>query len=69
MERRVWNPASPAKEVSLDARMKEETPDRRVLLVEDDAALATLVADFLTPHGFRVRHRGTRRCGDWPYCP
>ena len=60
MERSIWNPASAAKEVSLDAQMKEETPDRRVLLVEDDAADAA---------GFRVRHKGARRCGDWPYRP
>ncbi|MBP7937154.1 MAG: response regulator transcription factor [Phycisphaerae bacterium] len=38
--------------------MKEEPPDRRILLVEDDAALAGLVADFLTPHGFRVAIEG-----------
>jgi len=34
--------------------MKEESPHRRILLVEDDAVLATLVADFLAPHGFDV---------------
>ncbi|MHB9081805.1 MAG: response regulator [Pirellulaceae bacterium] len=30
------------------------SPSQRVLLVEDDAPLASLVADFLSPHGFDV---------------
>jgi two-component system, OmpR family, response regulator RstA len=32
-----------------------EIPQRyRILLVEDDAPLASMVADFLSPHGFDV---------------
>jgi two-component system OmpR family response regulator/two-component system response regulator RstA len=38
--------------------MKEESHNRRILLVEDDAALAALVVDFLTPHGFDVDIEG-----------
>jgi two-component system, OmpR family, response regulator RstA len=34
--------------------MSEESHKFRVLLVEDDAQLASLVADFLSPHGFEV---------------
>ena len=32
--------------------------NRRILLVEDDAALASMVADFLSPHGFEVAIEG-----------
>jgi two-component system OmpR family response regulator/two-component system response regulator RstA len=32
----------------------EESPSYRVLVVEDDAPLASMVVDFLTPHGFDV---------------
>lgn len=38
--------------------MKEEPLHRRILLVEDDAALGTLVVDFLAPHGFDVAIEG-----------
>ena len=38
--------------------MKGESPHRRILLVEDDAALAALVVDFLAPHGFEVAIEG-----------
>jgi two-component system OmpR family response regulator/two-component system response regulator RstA len=34
--------------------MTEESPLYRVLVVEDDAPLASMVADFLAPHGFDV---------------
>ena len=34
--------------------MESESVKHRILLVEDDAELASMVADFLTPHGFDV---------------
>ena len=34
--------------------MSQESPNHRLLLVEDDAPLASMVADFLSPHGFEV---------------
>lgn len=34
--------------------MIEDPHNHRVLLVEDDASLASMVADFLSPHGFDV---------------
>ena len=34
--------------------MIEESHNFRILLVEDDASLASMVADFLSPHGFDV---------------
>lgn len=38
--------------------MNEESPNHRILLVEDDASLAAMVADFLSPHGFDVSIEG-----------
>ena len=38
--------------------MNQQSPHRRILLVEDDAALASLVADFLAPYGFHVAIEG-----------
>jgi len=38
--------------------MNQESQHYRVLLVEDDAALASMVADFLSPHGFEVSIEG-----------
>ena len=38
--------------------MNQERQDYRILLVEDDAALASMVADFLAPHGFDVSIEG-----------
>lgn len=34
--------------------MTEQTRNYRILLVEDDSSLASMVADFLLPHGFEV---------------
>ncbi len=34
--------------------MEPELQHYRILLVEDDAELASMVADFLSPHGFDV---------------
>jgi len=34
--------------------MMQDCETHRVLLVEDDTALASMIADFLTPHGFEV---------------
>ena len=38
--------------------MKRESENCRILVVEDDAALASMVADFLSPHGFEVAIEG-----------
>jgi len=38
--------------------MNQESQHYRVLLVEDDAPLASMVADFLSPHGFEVSIEG-----------
>ena len=38
--------------------MKRESESCHILLVEDDAALASMVADFLSPHGFEVAIEG-----------
>lgn len=38
--------------------MMNETPPYRILLVEDDAPLAAMVADFLTSNGFEVAVEG-----------
>jgi len=38
--------------------MNQEARDHRILLVEDDASLASMVADFLSPHGFKVSIEG-----------
>ncbi|MBP88878.1 MAG: DNA-binding response regulator [Planctomycetaceae bacterium] len=38
--------------------MTQEPELHRLLLVEDDAPLASMVADFLTPHGFQVGIEG-----------
>jgi DNA-binding response OmpR family regulator len=38
--------------------MNEESHTYRILLVEDDASLASMVADFLSPHGFDVAVEG-----------
>jgi DNA-binding response OmpR family regulator len=38
--------------------MNEESQNYRILLVEDDAPLASMVADFLAPHGFDVSIEG-----------
>lgn len=38
--------------------MNQEPPNYRILLVEDDAALASMVVDFLSPHGFDVSVEG-----------
>jgi len=38
--------------------MNQEAQDYRVLLVEDDASFASMVADFLSPHGFDVTIEG-----------
>lgn len=38
--------------------MENETNNHRVLLVEDDADLAAMVAEFLTPYGFDVAIEG-----------
>ena len=38
--------------------MQRESESCRILLVEDDAALASLVADFLSPQGFEVAIEG-----------
>jgi two-component system OmpR family response regulator/two-component system response regulator RstA len=38
--------------------MTGESPSRRVLLIEDDAQLASMVADFLAPYGFDVSVEG-----------
>ena len=38
--------------------MEQISPDYRVLLVEDDARLASMVADYLSPHGFDVAVEG-----------
>ena len=34
--------------------MKQESQHHRILIVEDDAQLASMIADFLSPHGFEV---------------
>jgi two-component system OmpR family response regulator/two-component system response regulator RstA len=34
--------------------MKQASENSRILVVDDDAALASMVADFLSPHGFEV---------------
>lgn len=48
-----------------DSPMHQAAPPWRILLVEDDAALAAMVADFLAPHGFDValEARGDRAVG------
>ena len=38
--------------------MNEESHNYRILLVEDDASLASMVVDFLSPHGFDVAVEG-----------
>lgn len=38
--------------------MDQESQPYRILLVEDDAQLASMVADFLSPHGFDVAIEG-----------
>lgn len=38
--------------------MSQESQNYRILLVEDDASLASMVADFLSPHGFDVSIEG-----------
>jgi DNA-binding response OmpR family regulator len=38
--------------------MSQESPNHRLLLVEDDAPLASMVADFLSSHGFDVSVEG-----------
>ncbi len=38
--------------------MNREPESCRILLVEDDAALASMVADFLSPQGFEVAIEG-----------
>ena len=38
--------------------MAEESPNRCILLVEDDASLASMVVDFLSPQGFDVSIEG-----------
>ena len=38
--------------------MNQDGKDYRILLVEDDAPLASMVADFLAPHGFDVSIEG-----------
>ncbi len=38
--------------------MSQESHDYRILLIEDDAPLASMVADFLRPHGFNVSIEG-----------
>ena len=38
--------------------MNQESQHIRILLVEDDAPLASMVADFLSPHGFDVSIEG-----------
>ena len=38
--------------------MNQESQHIRILLVEDDAPLASMVADFLSPHGFEVSIEG-----------
>ena len=38
--------------------MEQEPQHYRILLVEDDARLASMVADFLSPHGFDVAIEG-----------
>ena len=38
--------------------MNQESQHNRILLVEDDAPLASMVADFLSPHGFEVSIEG-----------
>ncbi len=38
--------------------MNQESRNHRILLVEDDAPLAAMVADFLAPHGFEVSIEG-----------
>lgn len=45
--------------------MNQAPPSLRILLVEDDAPLAAMVADFLTPHGYDVaiEARGDRAIG------
>ena len=41
--------------------MAEDTQVYRILLVEDDAQLASMIADFLAPHGFHVAIEGHGR--------
>ena len=41
-----------------DRPMNQESPNHRILLVEDDASLASMVADFLSPHGSDVSIEG-----------
>ena len=38
--------------------MSQESPNHRILLIEDDVPLASMVADFLSPHGFDVSIEG-----------
>lgn len=38
--------------------MNQESANHRVLLVEDDASLASMIADFLSPHGFEASIEG-----------
>ena len=38
--------------------MSQESPNHRLLLVEDDTPLASMVVDFLSPHGFDVSIEG-----------
>ncbi len=40
--------------VNVDDDQNREPSNYRILLVEDDASLASMVADFLAPHGFDV---------------
>jgi len=44
--------------MAITSLMKQETAEFRVLLVEDDAALASMVAEFLSTHGFEVSIEG-----------
>jgi DNA-binding response OmpR family regulator len=38
--------------------VRNDNDNHRILLVEDDASLAAMVADFLTPYGFEVDVEG-----------
>lgn len=43
--------------------MSDERPAQRILLIDDDEALAAMLAEFLTARGFVVEAQGTARAG------
>ena len=54
---RTWTPSKPC-DMNRGGPMNQDTRSYRILLVEDDARLASMVADFLAPHGFDVSIEG-----------